>query len=174
MGNFDHLAKKILAKNKTTNKSFQFSSLREETGNFQPKIANLQGNILNKTPPENLYASDIKVETHEVTSWKLLSKNDETLPLKSIAYGFLNENNYHNMLKCFFENAKEIGIELLHDDKRWLQLICQGLPLKQLKELLTEYIKHWCHMHNAEQVSQKKQNAGRYAANTWIRETLSN
>ena len=76
-----------------------------------------------------------------------------------------------DIFEAFFEQAKQAGIELLPDDKRWLR----SLGYSQINRLLlSEYIARWLDTMDQEEATFKKQNKGRWAANTYIRETLQN
>jgi hypothetical protein len=71
----------------------------------------------------------------------------------------------------FFNKTKQVGIELLADDKKWLQSLgyfCLNA------ELLERYIQCWLDAMNNEKIEFKKQNKGRFAANTFIRESIKN
>ena len=58
------------------------------------------------------------------------------------------------------------------DDERWLKNICFGVKLHDLKLILEKYINHWIAAMVKEKTEYRKQNAGRLAANTFIREAL--
>ena len=73
----------------------------------------------------------------------------------------------------FFNIVDKLGIQLLYDDKRWLNIICFGKSLTQLQLLLNQYIKHWLDAMDQETMVYKKQNAGRYKANCFLREALA-
>lgn len=76
-----------------------------------------------------------------------------------------------DIFEAFFEQAKQAGLELLTDDKRWLR----SLGYSQVNTpLLSEYITRWLDGMKAEEKPFKKQNKGRWAANTYIREALQN
>ncbi|KTD69296.1 hypothetical protein Lste_2454 [Legionella steelei] len=76
-----------------------------------------------------------------------------------------------DIFEAFFEQAKQAGLELLHDDKRWLR----SLGYSQVNTpLLSEYITRWLDGMKQEEKTFKKQNKGRWAANTYIREALQN
>lgn len=64
------------------------------------------------------------------------------------------------------------GLELLPDDQRWLRAMLQSLPITWQRELLGEYRRLWLLAYERQPVEHKKANSGRFAANTWIRETL--
>jgi hypothetical protein len=66
---------------------------------------------------------------------------------------------------------KQVGLELLSDDKRWLQ----SFGYARITEALFEqYIKCWFDEMNGEKKDFKKQNKGRLAANTYLREVMEN
>lgn len=67
-----------------------------------------------------------------------------------------------------------LDINLLAGDKRWLKTICFGINRSILAGFLSEYIDRWHNAMDEEPVKHKKQNKGRFAANTWLRKTLTN
>lgn len=71
----------------------------------------------------------------------------------------------------FFEQADQAGLELLSDDKRWLKSFGYA---RITKVLLEQYIKCWLDSMNDEKNAFKKQNKGRFAANTYLREVMEN
>ena len=77
-------------------------------------------------------------------------------------------NNPSNLFDSFFNKAEQAGLNLLADDKRWLQ----SLGFARVKELLDEYIQYWVDAMGGEMIDYKKQNVGRFSANTFIREAL--
>lgn len=81
-----------------------------------------------------------------------------------------HETNY-DIFSNFFNQAELAGLELLDDDKRYLRSFGYS---RINKELLNQYSKCWLDAMSNEQKSFRKQNKGRYAANTFIREALEN
>lgn len=76
-----------------------------------------------------------------------------------------------DIFDAFFNQANQAGLELLSDDKRWLR----SLGYSQVNTpLLSEYITRWLDGMMQEEKTFKKQNKGRWAANTYIREALQN
>lgn len=65
-----------------------------------------------------------------------------------------------------------LGIELLPDDARYL-LALLPCPRKRRLETLNQYLALWQQAAEQEPVGHKKQNAGRFAANTWLRSLAS-
>lgn len=68
-----------------------------------------------------------------------------------------------------FKKAEQSRIELLFDDRRWLE----SLGHYRVSPIFDEYIRHWILGMQEEDISFKKQNAGRYKANTFMREMTS-
>ncbi len=77
------------------------------------------------------------------------------------------------VLSNFFEKAPTLDIELLYDDIQWLIRICLGIPAAKLRGLFDGYIRRWLKAMSQEPAIHKRQNIGRYHANTFLRETLS-
>lgn len=78
-----------------------------------------------------------------------------------------------SLLKDFISKASSFGIDLLPDDERWLKSICYAVPLLKLKSLLEQYITRWLSAIKSEPLPHRQQNTGRFAANTFIRESLA-
>ena len=68
-------------------------------------------------------------------------------------------------------HCKTLGVELLPDDARDLLKL---LPYhsKQRRHSLNQYLSIWQRAAEREPIEHKKQNAGRYAANSWLRNDL--
>lgn len=80
--------------------------------------------------------------------------------------------NAFSLLEKFYDMAAHLKLELLPDDKRWLQKICWCVLTSKLKPLLDQYAIRWVDAMKNEQLLHKKQNVGRYSANTFLRESL--
>lgn len=76
-----------------------------------------------------------------------------------------------DIFDAFFKQANQAGLELLSDDKRWLKSFGY---VRITKPLLEEYLKCWLDAMNDEQNDFKKQNKGRFTANTYLREVIEN
>jgi len=76
-------------------------------------------------------------------------------------------------LNNFLNRAPSLGVNLLHADVVWLKTICHGHPIVSLGFLLDEYLENWLTAMNDEPMIHKKENAGRYKANTKIRESIN-
>jgi hypothetical protein len=187
MGNYQKLAEQVLTRSilnlntkcQAQEKVSSFLPLVQETGNFWPKRENQLVNT-NETD-RHIHQSDIGVqmETNEETIRKLLENKQETFTsgnthesFQNCFRGVLVGNNVSSILDNFFNGANQLNIQLLPDDKRWLKNICFGVNLHSLKIILEKYIIHWIESMAKEQTKYRKQNAGRFAANTFIREEL--
>lgn len=76
-----------------------------------------------------------------------------------------------DIFEAFFEQAEQAGLELLSDDKRWLKSFGY---VRITNALFEQYIKCWLDSMNDEKKAFKKQNKGRFAANTFLREIMEN
>jgi hypothetical protein len=77
-------------------------------------------------------------------------------------------------LKDFFEINENKGLELLYDDKKWIREISKGVLNTILVDLLEKYSQLWQSTMDNEPLDYKKQNVGRFAANTFLREAIEN
>lgn len=73
------------------------------------------------------------------------------------------------LLYKFYDYAKSAKLELLEDDKKWLGQLCCSMQQDKLRILLNKYMIIWQNEMAKEPIEHKKQNIGRYHANTWIR-----
>ncbi len=156
-----------------------FLSLAKETGNLWPKIENLVGNSKETDRRTSQAGVDFPMKTHEETNRKPLSNNQETFSPKNTPESFLScssvilsGNSFSSLFDNFINSVNQLNIQLLPDDERWLKNICFGVRLHDLKVILEKYINHWWVAIAKEKLEYKKQNAGRLAANTFIREEL--
>lgn len=70
----------------------------------------------------------------------------------------------------FTDYAAKEGCNLLRDDIKYIQQRIKCIPQYKRKEVLTQYVAIWQkHMLSCGDVI-KKENVGRYQANTWLRE----
>lgn len=167
MGNFIHLARSAVEKVSC------FLPLERETGNFATKNGNSKGNIFDEK--SHLIQADCEVsqETFEKTSGKPNTKTLETIASKITPESFLSQARDSSLLEHFFNKVgATLGIELLPDDVRWIKTVCYGLNNNRLKILLEAYISNWVKAMFNELVIYKKQNVGRFTANTYLRESL--
>ena len=109
----------------------------------------------------NLSSSDKTCTDNTDKNWDALVKEAVSDRIKSI-----------DILETFIEIAGKKNIELLNDDKKWLKKICNGVPSLKLLHLLEQYIVHWLSSMDSEAIPYKKQNVGRFAANSFLREML--
>ena len=187
MGNFQKLAEQVLSrpalylntKSLSQEKVSSFLPLAKETGNFWPKKENLCGNSKETDGCTNQSGIGFHVETIEETIRKPLGNKQETFISKNIPESFIScpsdilaGNNVSSVLDGFINGVNQLNIQLLPDDERWLKNICFGVKLHDLKLILEKYINHWIAAMAKEKTEYKKQNAGRLAANTFIREEL--
>lgn len=63
-------------------------------------------------------------------------------------------------------------IELLADDRKWLSDMLIFTPRDTVESLVDEYRAIWLKTMAKTKGAHKKQNAGRFAANTWLRQHL--
>ncbi len=169
MGNFQYLAANVLKKNCKVSIT---SPLEKETGNFDTENRNREGNSTLSKMLVFDTANRVSLETQQETNVKLNGLNAETFCLKNDGKSFLIGETTNTILEKFFNYAKQSGLHLLNDDTLWIKIICFGISLKLLKELLHQYNKHWIEAMENEITTHKKQNAGRYAANVFLRESL--
>lgn len=121
-------------------------------------IIQLFNEIKQRTLAANFANSASAIQTNKPVLAKLVIEID--VPAQST-----------DIFETFFEQAKQAGLELLPDDKRWLR----SLGYSQVNTpLLSEYITRWLDAMMQEEKTFKKQNKGRLAANTYIREALQN
>lgn len=176
MGNFQHLAEKIIKKSVCNNKVSSFLPLAEETGNCSQKNGNIERNSINKNNPNSLAAPRVSMETFEETGRKPPHQREETFIAKNLKKNSPSINlkiTESNLLERFFNETTHHGLQLLPDDMRWIKAICYGVSSHKLKSLLEQYTYLWIHIMEKETSNQKQQNAGRFAANTLLREALA-
>lgn len=187
MGNFQKLAEQVLMRS-ALNSNIRplnqeavssFPPLAKETGNFWPKRENLRGNSKETGSCTSQASIGFHVETIEETVSKPLGNNQETFTSQNIPESFLTSpsdilagHNVSSALDGFINGVNQLNIQLLPDDERWLKNICFGVKLHDLKLILEKYINHWIAAMAKEKTEYRKQNAGRLAANTFIREEL--
>ncbi|STX44500.1 Uncharacterised protein [Legionella donaldsonii] len=105
-------------------------------------------------------------------SANVITKNKSALSkLALLAPVIDTQTQSGDIFDAFFEQANQAGLELLYDDKRWLKSFGY---VRITKPLLERYLKCWLDAMNDEQKDFKKQNKGRFAANTYIREAMEN
>src|SRR5690349_4455545 len=145
MGNFQHLAEKVLAKNSSKNREVSsFSPLAKETGNFQGKTGNYSGNY-NETSLNTIqYRINNHEETDNETGRKVEPINEETFTIKSKEKSFLFCKHVPDIVEQFFLYSVNIGMNLLPDDKHWIKAITFGINASKLTVLLSKYIDIWC------------------------------
>jgi hypothetical protein len=69
----------------------------------------------------------------------------------------------------FTDYAKSKGLDLLRDDITFLRSRMSSVPIKEQRTvILRRYVQEWCEGMDNESVSFKKQNKGRFKANTWL------
>ncbi|KAA0873530.1 TubC N-terminal docking domain-related protein [Nitrincola tapanii] len=78
-------------------------------------------------------------------------------------------NDTGMMLYC----AADLDLPLLWDDQVWIDGLIQYRSEHERQALLTEYRAHWLAAAGAPELkSYQRDNAGRFAANTWLRTRL--
>ena len=71
------------------------------------------------------------------------------------------------------KSAKKQGIDIEHDDVRWLMSMICHIPVNKRETILTRYVETWVSAMRDCKEPVKAANAGRRAANTYMRELLS-
>jgi hypothetical protein len=66
----------------------------------------------------------------------------------------------------------KIGQLKMHDDRVFLRRTLLGVYGKKRLDIVNRYFEEWRKGEDGEPVEHRKQNAGRYRANTWMREYL--
>lgn len=72
----------------------------------------------------------------------------------------------------FYDYCRNNGIVLLDIEKKYLRKWAQQFPFKDMRKVLFEYVRVRRKAIDDEPIIHKKDNAGRVAANVWIREYL--
>jgi hypothetical protein len=100
---------------------------------------------------------------------KLSPPDSEDLILNDDELEYKSDDELFN---DFLNKVKLAGLELLERDISWIRSLCYTHRVTE--ELFDEYIKHWLDaMDDNEKIEVRKQNKGRFAANTFIRGTLN-
>lgn len=173
MGNFRHLSDRVLKINRPAIKEVScFPSLGEETGNLSRRYGNYDGNSTTQMAPATVTASAFALETGKETLGKPALNLQETF-LSNGRLKFPKDRGVDGLLDDFFRQAALLGLDLLHDDKRWLKTICVGEPLNLLEDRLNRYIEYWLEGMMLQKLEHRKQNAGRFKANVFFREAIS-
>ena len=60
-------------------------------------------------------------------------------------------------------------LAIIYDDRQFIERLVAGKPPEDITELLSEYRIYWMKAADAEPRHHCKENAGRFAANTWLR-----
>jgi hypothetical protein len=69
-----------------------------------------------------------------------------------------------------YRNAESLPLPLLPEDARHVNGTLAYRPQESIHQLLTQYLEVWIQAAAEEPREQKKENAGRRAANSWLRE----
>lgn len=77
-----------------------------------------------------------------------------------------------NTIRWYGLDELQRDLPLLADDKVWLAAKLAFIPRARRHVLLLEYRDRWIQSAALEPVDHKQDNAGRHAANSWIREQL--
>jgi hypothetical protein len=64
------------------------------------------------------------------------------------------------------------GLAVIRDDRLFIEACIAGKTHDEIIELLSQYRSHWLEAVTAERSTHCKDNAGRFAANTWLRENV--
>ena len=170
MDNLQRLAEKVLRK--STRKVSCLPTLGEETGNLLHRYGNCDGNSTTKINPATVTTSAFVTETGKETQGKPALNLQETFS-SNRQLEFPKDRGVDCLLDDFFRQAGLLGLDLLHDEKRWLKTICVAEPLTLLEDRLNRYIKCWLEGMTLQKLEHRKQNAGRFKANVFFREAMS-
>lgn len=69
----------------------------------------------------------------------------------------------------FNEYAEQRGLKLMREDIKFIKNLILDMPREQRREVLIEYANIWAEVRDKTERSVAATNAGRYAANTWLR-----
>lgn len=83
-----------------------------------------------------------------------------------------DQKAFINIIEDFLLEFEKAGLRLLPEDKRWLRKICVGVSGSRLKSLMEQYSYYWRTSMMKEALPQKQENAGRFTANTFLREAF--
>lgn len=79
---------------------------------------------------------------------------------------------YKTKPKTFINYAATKGLVLLPDDRAWLRNQLKNVPKQKIKPILVEFVEIWVNTMAQCDNAVKRQNEGRRAANTWLRERI--
>lgn len=88
----------------------------------------------------------------------------EEVEYKEFTYNCKGNQTRGDIFSNYLKYAELAGLEFLYEDIQFLQ--------SKLQELLNQYTKCWLEAMSHEEKSFRKQNKGRFAANTFIREIM--
>lgn len=96
----------------------------------------------------------------------------------SVLHAHFGENSHLQAANESDPEAKAIadpldGLELLPDDRRWIEGLLIFKTEAQRLALLQEYRQQWEQAYELEKKEHAKTNRGRFAANTWLRMTVN-
>ncbi len=102
-------------------------------------------------------------DTHKEKTVKA-SKQEVTKPTKGIAVAKDIKTTDHEMAEHLINSLE------LHDDRVFVRQCLIGIYGSDRLAVVQEYFNQWYVGSSSEPISRKKDNAGRYRANVWIRE----
>ncbi|ARG96760.1 hypothetical protein [Legionella micdadei] len=88
----------------------------------------------------------------------------EKVEYKEFTYNCKGNQAGGDIFSNYLKYAELAGLEFLYEDVQFLQ--------SKLREILNQYTKCWLDAMSHEEKSFRKQNKGRFAANTFIREIM--
>ena len=85
---------------------------------------------------------------------------------------YKKKTDLEQRLDNFFQACKQKGLDLLRDDEEFISKCVHTLAMynKDIHGILNRYVRLWLSAYAKESIDHKKDNQGRYAANTYIRE----
>lgn len=78
--------------------------------------------------------------------------------------------NYPIDMNKFLKYCESKGLELLPDDISFLKLKTKYMRESKIRPVLSKYVIIWIDEMAKERIEHRKQNVGRFAANSWLRD----
>ncbi len=103
-------------------------------------------------------------QNNQVEKTVKASKQELTKPTKDFAVAKDIKTTDHEMAEQLINSLE------LHDDRVFVRQCLIGIYGSDRLAVVQEYFNQWYVGSSSEPISQKKENAGRYRANVWIRE----
>jgi len=80
-----------------------------------------------------------------------------------------NQSQVKSILEAFEKSEELIRSIQLRDDRIFIRKCLSNVSGAERLALVNEYLEQWQQAADAEPISFKKENKGRFAANTWLR-----